>query len=133
MILKSINLFLLLSGADSSFLAVTFTLPVCFSSSSPLYYPPLPLITSSSFLFCKALSKSKPHSTSASLTATFTHPFNALLSSLFIYFITPLMQLYGGLKVNMLQYMFVYNTPCLGQQVKGHNASDATQIMGCCG
>lgn len=43
------------------------------------------------------------------------------------------MQLYGGLKVNMLQYMFVYNTPCLGQQVKGHNASEATQIMGSCG
>lgn len=38
------------------------------------------------------------------------------------------MQLYGGLKVNILPYsMFVYNTPCLGQQVKGHNASDATQ------
>lgn len=41
------------------------------------------------------------------------------------------MQLYGGLKVNMLQSMFVYtgNTPCLGQQVKGHNASDVTQNM----
>lgn len=125
-ILKSINLLFCVFLVPTPRFLVSLSLSLCVSPL-PLFYTTLPNHLLILFLG-KTPSKSKPCSTSASLTSV-SHPFPALLSSIFIYFNTQSTEFYNRLKMNMQQYIFIHNIPCFGQQVKDHHALDTTDIM----